>query len=195
MERLTIPLFPLHAVVFPGGPLALRIFEPRYLDMISRSLRDDQPFGICLIEDGAEVGSAARTFDIGTLVRITYWHRRRDGLLGVTVRGERRFRVLSQQTRPDQLIMAEVELLADDPARAVPDAYSSLVELLRRILEQLEHPYRNLPRQYGDAGWVSARLVELLPVELLQKQRLLQMDDPIRRLECLKGMLDSGKLA
>lgn len=193
MERLTIPLFPLHTVLFPGGPLALRIFEPRYLDMVSRSLKDDQPFGICLIEEGAETGSAAHTFDVGTLVRITYWNRRRDGLLGVTVLGERRFRIVSRQTRPDQLIMAEVELLAEDPECTMPEEYAALAELLRGILEQLDHPYRNLPRRYRDAGWVSSRLVELMPLELLQKQRLLQMDDPIERLQRLKGILDSGK--
>lgn len=194
MERLTIPLFPLHTVLFPGGPLALRIFEPRYLELVSQSLREDEPFGICLIEEGEEVGSAAHTFDVGTLVRITYWNRRRDGLLGVTVRGERRFRILSREIRPNQLVVAEVELLDDDPEVTVPQAYAPLKDLLRSILEQLDHPYVNLPRRYEDAGWVSARLVELLPIELAQKQRLLQLDDPLKRLERLKGMLDAGKL-
>lgn len=195
MERLTIPLFPLHTVLFPGGPLALRIFEPRYLDMVSRSLRDDQPFGICLIEDGSETGPAAHTFEVGTLVRITYWNRRRDGLLGVTVMGERRFRVLSQQTLPDQLVMAEVVLLDEEPQCDIPQEYVPLAELLRGILEQLDHPYRNLPRRYSDAGWVGARLVELMPLELHQKQLLLQMDDPVERLQRLKGIIEGAKLA
>jgi len=192
MERLSIPLFPVHSVLFPGGPLALRIFEPRYLELISRSLREESPFGICLIEDGAEVGQAASTFDVGTLVHITYWNRRRDGLLGVTVRGERRFRVLSRQIQPNQLILAEVELLADEPVRQIPKAYTQLTELLQQILEQLDHPYLNLPRRYDDAAWVGARLAELLPLALVQKQRLLQMDDPIQRLERLKGMIENG---
>jgi len=79
VSRLTIPLFPLHTVLFPGGVLPLRIFEPRYLDMVSECMRHNSGFGVCLIREGKEVGAAAQTYDVGTLVRISYFDRRHDG--------------------------------------------------------------------------------------------------------------------
>lgn len=183
--RLTIPIFPLHSVLMPGGPLALRIFETRYLDMVSRCLKEESGFGICLIKAGSEVGKAAEVFTVGTLGRITYWHQRRDGLLGVTVKGEQRFHILRQWVEPNQLRMAEVELLPNDPPRAVPAGCKPLVTMLQRIMSELDHPYINLPKQYEDAGWVSARLVELLPLDYSYKQRLLQEEDPLERLRVL----------
>ena len=189
MSRLTIPIFPLHSVLFPGGPLVLRIFEPRYLDMISACLKHDSGFGVCLIREGSEVGAAAEVYPVGTLGKITYWHKRPDGLLGVTVRGEQRFHIVEQRVEPNQLRVAEVELLAKDPQKGVPEDYLGLVAMLQRIIGELDHPYINLPKQYDDAGWVSARLVELLPLEYSQKQRLLQEDDPLTRLESLSYIL------
>ena len=115
MNRLTIPLFPLNTVLFPGGPLPLRVFEPRYLDMVSRCLKTNTAIGICLIQDGNETGEAAQTYDVGTLGHITYWQKRSDGLLGITVRGEQRFRICSRNVEPSQLIVAEVEPLPNDP--------------------------------------------------------------------------------
>ncbi|MEN8171085.1 MAG: LON peptidase substrate-binding domain-containing protein [Pseudomonadota bacterium] len=189
MSRLTIPVFPLHSVLFPGGPLVLRIFEPRYLDMISRCLKDECGFGICLIREGSEVGEAAEVYPIGTLGQITYWNKRPDGLLGVTLRGEQRFRIIRQWVEPNQLMVAEVEMLPNDLPRLVPEEYQGLVAMLQSIIDELEHPYITLPKQYDDAGWVSARLVELLPLSYSHKQRLLQEEDPLRRLEVLLEMM------
>ena len=189
MSRLTIPVFPLHSVLFPGGPLVLRIFEPRYLDMISRCLKEDSGFGVSLIREGSEIGDAAEIYPVGTLGKITYWHKRPDGLLGVTVCGEQRFHIVEQRVASDQLLIADVELLSIDPPQGVPEEYQGLVAMLKRIIGELGHPYINLPKQYDDAGWVSARLVELLPLEYSHKQRLLQENDPLRRLEVLLQMM------
>ncbi len=189
MSRQTIPIFPLHSVLFPGGPLVLRIFEPRYLDMISRCLREESGFGVCLISEGSEVGEAAAVYPVGTLGQITYWHKRSDGLLGVTLRGEQRFRIHEQRVEANQLLVAEVELLPNDPPQATTEAHQGLVAMLKRIIGELDHPYINLPKQYDDAGWVSARLVELLPLEYSHKQRLLQEDDPLQRLDLLLHMM------
>lgn len=183
MSRLRIPLFPLHSVLFPGGPLALRIFETRYLDMVSRCLKQESGFGVVLIREGSEVGEAPEVYEVGTLGRISYWERRRDGLLGITFTGEQRFHILEREVEDNQLIVAEVELLPNEPAVAVPPQHQELVELLVRILGELEHPYLTMPKAYDDSVWVGARLVELLPLELVQKQRLLQLDDPLERLE------------
>ena len=189
MSRQTIPIFPVHSVLFPGGPLVLRIFEPRYLDMISSCLKQECGFGVCLIKEGSEVGEAAAVYPVGTLGQITYWHKRPDGLLGVTLRGEQRFRIHEQRVEANQLLVAEVELLPNDPPQAISEDHQGLVAMLKRILGELDHPYINLPKQYDDAGWVSARLVELLPLEYSHKQRLLQEDDPLARLNLLLQMM------
>jgi Lon protease-like protein len=191
VSRQTLPIFPLHSVLFPGGPLTLRIFEPRYLDMVSRCLKEERGFGVSLIKEGSEVGPAAEVYSVGTLGQITYWRQRADGLLGVTLTGEQRFHILEQRVAPNQLLMAEVEMLPNDPPAPVPDGYQGLVAMLQRILGELDHPYINLPRQYEDAGWVGARLVELLPLAHSHKQRLLQEEDPLRRLEVLQAMVES----
>ena len=192
MERLRIPLFPLHRVLFPGGPLALRIFEPRYLDMVSRCLKEERGFGICLIRDGDEVGEAAHPYEIGTLSRISYFTRRPDGLLGITAQGEQRFRILKSEEQADRLLLAEVQLLPQVAPITLPEEYQRLERLLRSIIEELDHPHRNLERRYHDAEWIGARLAELLPLPLEQKQLLLQLDDALERLQRIDHLLADG---
>ena len=188
--QLTIPLFPLHTVLYPGGPLPLRVFEPRYLDMVSTCLRHGTGLGVCLIRSGNETGPAATTYDIGTLSIITYWHMRHDGLLGVTVRGQQRFRIISEQVQPNQLTLATVALLPNEPECNIPAEYLPLADLLRQMIEQIGHHYDGIIKRYGDASWVSCRLAELLPIGLAQKQHLLQLDDPLERLERLGGIIE-----
>ncbi|MGW8227472.1 MAG: LON peptidase substrate-binding domain-containing protein [Gammaproteobacteria bacterium] len=185
----SIPLFPLNTVLFPGGVLPLRIFEPRYLDMISDCLKTDSGIGVVLIRNGREVGELADTFDIGTLTHIRYWHKRPDGLLGVTLQGEQRFRILSTDVRPNQLLVAEVELLPEPPFIPVAAPHQQLVDLLKQIIKQLEPPYTTLTPSYENASWVSARLVELLPFDLLDKQKLLMTEDAGQRLDTITTML------
>ena len=96
---MNIPLFPLSTVLFPEGELKLRLFEPRYLDMVSECLRMDTGFGICLISAGKEAGQAAEFFSLGTYARIIDFEQMSDGLLGINVRGERRFRVEQFEAR------------------------------------------------------------------------------------------------
>lgn len=191
MSRRTLPIFPLHSVLLPGGPLALRIFEPRYLDMVCRCLREESGFGVALIREGQEVGPAAEVYGVGTLVGISYWEQRKDGLLGITVRGEQRFRILDSSVQENQLRVAEVEMLPEEESLPLPGEYRHMATMLQRILDDLSHPYITLPRRYDDVAWVTGRLVELLPLELALKQRLLQMDGPMQRLEMLSGLLAS----
>ncbi len=189
----TIPLFPLNTVLFPGGVLPLRIFEPRYLDMVSNCLRTETGIGVVLIKEGSEVGNAARPYEVGTMTSICYWNKRKDGLLGVTLRGEKRFKIISQSVEPSQLIMAEVELLPDEIESPVLEEYQHLVNMLQEIIGQLEPPYSTMPVHYDNANWVSARLVELLPLELSNKQRFLQMENPLERLAELSTSLQQKK--
>lgn len=194
MTRLRIPLFPLHSVLFPGGPLVLRIFEPRYLDMVSRSMKEESAIGICLIQEGDEVGEPAQPYEIGTLGRISYFERRSDGLLGITLRGEQRFRILATEVQPDRLLTAEVELLPQVTPAPLPQQYRSLRQLLASIIEQLDFPHRNMACHYDDAEWVGARLAELMPFPLEQKQLLLGLDDAIDRLERIAQIIEGGQL-
>lgn len=190
-KQLHIPLFPLNNVLFPGGILPLRIFEPRYMEMVSVCMKEQSGFGVSLILSGKEVGEAATTYEVGTLVRITDWDQREDGLLGITVQGEQRFRILSTHVRSSQLIMAEVELLEDAAFTPIPPRHERAVTLLHELIERLGSDYSELQTlRYDDAVWVSGRLAELLPIGLPQKQYLLQIGDPIERLERLCDIWD-----
>lgn len=190
MARMRIPLFPLHNVLFPGGVLPLRIFEPRYLEMVSACMKEGTGFGIALILSGNEVGEAAKTYDVGSYARIIDWTMRDDGFLGISVQSEQRFRILASEVRPNKLIHAEVEMLEEQQPQTFPQEYSLAVDLLRDIIAKVGGHYAEIPARYDDPLWVSGRLAELLPIELLQKQHLLQMDDPLQRLERLCAMWD-----
>ena len=190
MTRMRIPLFPLNNVLFPGGVLPLRIFEPRYLEMVSTCMKEGSGFGMALILSGSEVGEAAKTYDVGSLVRIIDWTMRDDGLLGISVQSVGRFRILATEVQPNQLIYAEVELLEEQQPKTIPEHYRAAVDLLRDIITKVGGHYAELEPRYDDPLWVSGRLAELLPIELLQKQHMLQMDDPLQRLERLCAMWD-----
>jgi Lon protease-like protein len=190
MNRKTIPLFPLHAVLFPGGTLPLRIFEPRYLDMVSDCMKNNRGFGVCLIREGSEVGTAADTYDMGTLSEICYFNKQPDGLLGITARGQQRFQILSREIQSNQLTLAEIELLDNEAPCPLPEQYQKTADLLRGLLEQLGYPFLKMEKHYDDASWVGSRLAELLPIRLEQKQYFLQLEEPIQRLERLVALLD-----
>lgn len=189
MSEKIVPLFPLHSVLFPGGALPLRIFEPRYLDMVGKCMKTECLFGICLISEGSEVGKAAQTYPVGTLGDISYFQQLKDGCLGITVRGIQRFRIISTEVMPNQLVLARVETIPQEEPRPMPEHYGRMAGILEGIFEHLGQPYTNLPKDYDDAGWVSSRLAELLPISLMQKQQLLLLNDPLDRLRHLEVML------
>jgi len=190
MTSVQIPIFPLYTVLFPGNPLPLRIFEARYLDMVSQCLKADSGFGVCLIREGSEVGPAANTVETGVLASIVDWHQRQDGLLGITVMGEQRFDVLSVKVQKNQLAIADVVMRKEPEGIALPEKYLVLVDVVKRLIEHAGQYYANLPVHFTDAGWVANRLSELLPIELHEKQQLLEMDDPLQRLEILFNRLE-----
>ncbi|MDY6979251.1 MAG: LON peptidase substrate-binding domain-containing protein [Pseudomonadota bacterium] len=187
--KTTIPLFPLNTVLFPGGVLPLRIFEPRYLDMVSQCLRTDCGIGVVLIQQGQEVGKAAETFNVGTLCKIRYWNRRPDGMLGVTLEGEQRFSILSRQVNRDQSIQAEVELLPEIIGGSLAESRQYLARILDNILSQLEPPYSTMQKQLDDEEWVASRLIELLPLDMEVKQRLLSVENASQKLAEVASVL------
>lgn len=185
---MKVRLFPLNTVLFPGGPLPLRIFEPRYLEMISECLKNDTPFGVLLIREGGETGPAT-TYSIGTLARITDWYQGSDGLLGVTAIGEQRFRLLSSERLASGLNVGEIEILPDEPSMPMPEEYRAMSEILEDVLDDLGRLYESLERRMDDAGWVTSRFVEILPIDLEEKQRCLEESDPANRLEVVQALL------
>ena len=187
---MQVPLFPLNTVLFPGGPLPLRIFEARYIDMISERMRSDAPFGVVLMIDGHEAGPSS-THEVGTLARITDWYQGSDGLLGVTAIGEHRFRLLSAERQPDGLNIGKIEILADEEPMALPDEYKGMANILAGVLDDLGRLYESLERNYEDAGWVTHRFIEILPLDLEQKQKCLEASDPAQRLSLVNELLDT----
>ncbi|WP_298396228.1 LON peptidase substrate-binding domain-containing protein [uncultured Azonexus sp.] len=193
IETLRIPLFPLNTVLFPGGVQPLKIFEQRYLDMAAACLKENTPFGICLIDAGAEVGEAAVPHTVGTLARIANWEMEQLGILMIDALGGRRFRILDHEVGADKLLIASVELIAE-PEVALPQHRERLLPLLQRVIGDLGPARMPEPHRYDDAAWVGYRLTEVLPVQNLAKQKLLELEDPLSRLEILEKFLDQRKL-
>jgi len=187
---MDIPLFPLSTVLFPGGPLPLRIFETRYIDMISHCMKNDAPFGVLLIREGDEAGPAT-THEIGTLARITDWYQGSDGLLGVTAIGGQRFHLLSIRQQPDGLNVGRIELIDAEPAMKLPGEYLALPKILENVLDDLGRLYESLDRCYDDAVWLTYRFVEILPIDLEQKQQSLESSDTVARLKLVDELLHS----
>ena len=187
---IDLPLFPLNTVLYPGGQLSLRIFEPRYLDMIRECARTGSSFGVCLILEGREAGAPALPAAVGTLARIVDFHNREDGLLGILAEGGERFRVLRTRVRSDGLVRGDVEPWAAEPAQEVPVELTLLQSILERLIENLAPQWRHAPKHlYEDASWLGFRLAELLPLQTDEQQRLLELTDPVRRLGELRDIL------
>ncbi|GIZ12401.1 LON peptidase substrate-binding domain-containing protein [Pseudomonas sp. NCCP-436] len=188
---MMLPLFPLNTVLFPGCLLDLQIFEARYLDMISRCMKQDSGFGVVCIVEGEEVGTAASRFAaVGCEARVCDFQQRPNGLLGIRVEGRRRFRVGRAQVLPDQLTIAEVQWLDEGEDRPLLGEHAELAALLAALAQ---HP---LVTGLGMSGLAASQsqlanqLAYLLPFEAQQKQQLLQLDDPRQRLERLRALLD-----
>jgi Lon protease-like protein len=190
---MSIPLFPLRTVLYPGGPLPLRIFEARYVDMISRCMKNDESFGVLLIKSGLESDAteAAETYDVGTLAKITDWYQGSDGLLGVTALGGQRFRLVSSHRAPDGLNIGDVEMMPTESVCPLPDEFRPMANILSGVLEDLGRLYEDLDKKYDDAGWVGYRFAEILPITPEQKQECLETDDPVRRLKIMRDVLDT----
>lgn len=185
-----IPLFPLSTVLFPGGPLELRIFEPRYLDLVRECARSGASFGVCLILGGQEVGAPAVPAAVGTLARITDFFTSAEGILGICAEGGTRFRVSRARVRDDGQLRGNVDCWPDEPVMPVPAEFGLLETILRRLVEQMAPPWKDAPDTcYDNAGWVGFRLAELLPLDSGERQQLLEMTDPLERLAWLRDVL------
>jgi uncharacterized protein len=190
---LRIPLFPLHAVLFPGGRLPLRIFEQRYIEMTKVCVRDGLPFGVCNIVRGDEVrarGADAPEFAaVGTLARIESWDMPESGILHVSAAGGTRFKVRAHSTQEDGLIVADVASLAAEPRVTVAAQYQPLAQLLELMAARVAPGHLSPERSFDDASWVGYRLAELLPLPSSIRQNMLEINDAAVRLSVLLGFL------
>jgi Lon protease-like protein len=191
-----VPLFPLNAVLFPGGRLPLRIFEQRYIEMAKACLRDELPFGVCLITQGDEVAKpdardAKPAFvTIGTLATIRTWDMPELGILHVTAYGGARFLVQSHTMLANGLIVAEAVPVAPEPSVASGDAHRPLAQLLELLMARIGPQHFPEERSFDDASWVGYRLAELLPLPLSIKQKMLEINDAEVRLVVLQRFLE-----
>lgn len=194
-DSLLIPLFPLQAVLFPGGLLSLKVFEARYLDLVSDCLRESKPFGVVSLRQGAELrkpGETVVTESIGTLAELLDVDSAQHGILQVRCRGTQRFEVLSREQQADGLWQAQARLLPDDEAMLPTD---NLVETVRGLAnaiatlkQQGSEPFLK-PFLFDNSGWVANRWCEILPISGAAKQKLMELPDPQVRLQLVDEFL------
>lgn len=186
-----LPLFPLHAVLLPGAPLGLRVFERRYLDLVAECGRNGSSFGVSLILAGEETGDPATPASHGVEARIEDFGTDANGLLTLQVRGARRFRIARTRVRDSGLLVCDVDWYTEPDRAPLRPEHAVMATLLGELLEKVGGHYAtaNL-RQLEDAAWVGWRLAELLPIDDTQRLVLLQEQDPHRRLDLLLRWMD-----
>jgi len=186
----SLGLFPLHTVLVPGAVLGLRIFETRYLDLVRECGRAGSGFGVCLLLDAQDDATPAAPAAFGTEAVIEDFGTTADGLLTLTVRGARRFHATRVRVRDNGLQVADVSWCPDDVVMPIQPQHALLATVLERVIEQVGGEYAKASAaQYDDAAWVGWRLAELLPLDLLQRQAVLQLDDPHARLDQLLSLV------
>jgi Lon protease-like protein len=192
-----LSLFPLQAVLFPGGLLHLKVFEARYVDLMSTCLREQQPFGVVALRSGQDVhrpGARVSFETIGTLAKLVDIDSDRPGILQVSCHGGARFRVLDSHQRADGLWLAHTDALADDTVLAPTEAQSAtvrgLAEAIATMKTQGVAPFLE-PYRFDDAGWVANRWCEILPISQMAKFRLMELPDPLLRLQLVDDYLRS----
>jgi len=195
VKSLRIPIFPLNTVLFPGGLLPLRVFESRYMDMTRECMKREEPFGVCLIHEGAEVGAPAIPETVGCLAKILDFDMQQLGVLNLKTGGGQRFRILQRRTGDQGLISAEVELIAPEASIPLPAEFASCARLLEMVVLDKGQTIFAEPHAFQDAAWVGYRLSEILPVPLAAKQKLLELTDSLSRLSVLQRFLESRGLA
>jgi uncharacterized protein len=196
-----LPLFPLQMVLFPDAVLGLKVFEARYLDLISECMRTQQPFGVVCLQKGNEAGPNGRATQmesVGTLAHIEEVDAEQTGILRVRCVGGQRFRIKGEPTQQTNgLWVAKAKLMTPDPLRmpgpAVLQTVSALAEAIRKLQTQDQVPFAP-PYKLDDAGWVANRWCELLPISLAAKQKLMELDDPVIRLSLVDGYLRDKKV-
>ncbi|MBC7609385.1 MAG: LON peptidase substrate-binding domain-containing protein [Polaromonas sp.] len=214
LTLFSLPLFPLGTVLYPGGLLPLRIFEVRYLDMIGKCHKTGAPFGVVALTQGSEVrkaefgkpnddGFAQEEFNVvGTLATISEFSAPQSGLMVIKCEGAQRFRISTREKLKHGLWIADVERMESDMAVKIPDDLIPSAAALGKLIKNLQQ--RDIPNEQmpllapyrlDDCGWVANRWCELLPLPLELKQRLMELDNPLVRLELVSDILERTGIA
>ena len=202
----SLPLFPLASVLFPEGVLALRVFEVRYLDMVRKCHQTGAPFGVVSLTQGSEVRRAGapdeQFHDVGTLAVIEQLASPQPGLITLVCKGTERFRITQRNHLVHGLWIASVSQLDRDLSIPIPEDLKKTATALTQVLHTLHardalNPAAKLPtpEQLDDCGWVANRWCELLPVPMELKQRLMELDNPLVRLELVGDVLERTGIA
>ena len=192
-NTVSLSLFPLNTVLFPGGLLPLKIFEQRYLEMTKVCIRDGTPFGVCHIVQGTEAGPPASHSLVGCTSSIIDWDMPHLGMFQLRTCGGQPFRVLESSTRANGLIDAEVELIAAEPGAVIEDHVTLCRRLLEKIVERIGSEWFFPPARYDLPEWIAYRLAEALPLSAEVRQALLELPDSGARLAQLHAMIiESG---
>ena len=187
MSDQGVPIFPLRTILFPGSKLPLRIFEPRYLDMVSHCMRSNIEFGIVLSRKVPQPGML-ETYAKGTLATIIDWNQGDDGLLGITTLGTNKFELLSMTKQEDGLNIGDIRIVEKEEDFKAPSNFDNMINLLEAILEDVDL-YHKRDKFFKSASWVSFRFAEILPLKIEDKQKCLEFDDPILRLNFLEPLI------
>ena len=181
------PIFPLRTMLFPDSRLPLRIFEPRYIDMVSKCMKDSLEFGVILSRESNDP-KMFETYNIGTMAKIIDWEQGNAGLLGIPTIGTNKFKLLGMNKQEDGLNIGDVEIIEREGDFKPTENFSNLVSLLKAILDDI-NLYNDDEKKFESASWVSFRFAEILPLKLEDKQKCLEIDDPIIRLNYLEPLI------
>ncbi len=188
------PLFPLGMLLFPGGRLSLQVFEPRYMDLIKRCLRNDETFGVVGIREGSEVAKPGDDlpdlFSIGVAAKIVDWNGLEHGRIGVIVEGGERFKVVQTERQSDFLVTAEVEWMPTPEDIALPTGYAELAALLKQLALHPTVSQLGMVFDYTSANNVAFALSQLLPISNAEKFRLLRSEDALEALAKIRLLTD-----
>lgn len=199
-DRPWLPLFPLKTVLFPGGVLALKVFETRYMDMVRECMKNNAPFGVTLIKSGQEVGAPAEPENVGCLAHIISWDMPTLGMMMLRTRGGERFRILEKRILSDNRLEARIEMIAPDSAIPVDSIHVECAKTLKIVIDDIESKGRAEfgtafdspfapPVQFDSAAWVANRWCEILPIPLKARQKLLELDNAQSRLSIVHQYL------
>jgi uncharacterized protein len=196
-DKAGLPLFPLHAVLFPAGLLSLKVFEARYLDLMARCVREQSPFGVVALRHGPEVRQGNDPIDLerrGVVAEVLDVDSVQPGILQVRCRGTQRFELRSTEQQPDGLWLGTARMVDDDaviaPDPSMHGTVRGLVNAIATLRAQSSVPFLE-PFHFDDAGWVANRWCEILPIPLAAKQRLMELEDPVVRLRLVDEFLRS----
>ena len=189
MNDKTIPLFPLKSIVLPGGIFPLRIFERRYLDMVTECIKSNEGFCISLVKKEEPDTYVKDIFEYGSWVNISDWDKLQDGLLGITVEGKNIVKISNAILDKENLLRGEIKKLDSEKEYLIPQKYLVLSKFYKKIYPNLKNFINFKEERFADASWIGYRLTELLPIELELKADLISTTDAIERLEKINQIM------